>query len=114
MRVTLAVAIWTPPLIKIQGMRDMRLRDLAGFIRVTDPKDFTLNFVIDEVQNSLKASMIIFNTFEDLEHEVLHAIRSMFPPRIYTIGPLLLQCRLLPDDVLKSVKSSMLLHPNPN
>ncbi|XXG76428.1 hypothetical protein AAC387_Pa08g0780 [Persea americana] len=91
----------------IPGLRDMCLRDLGGFIRVTDPKDFTLNFVIDEVQNSLKASMTIFNTFEDLEHEVLHAIRSMFPPRIYTIGPLLLQCRLLPDDVLKSVKSSM-------
>ncbi|RWR87783.1 UDP-glycosyltransferase 85K11 [Cinnamomum micranthum f. kanehirae] len=91
----------------IPGMRDMCLRDLGGFIRVTDPKDFTLNFVIDEVQNSLKASMIIFNTFEDLEHEVLHAIRSMFPPHIYTIGPLLLQCRLLPDDVLKSVKSSL-------
>ncbi|XXG76438.1 hypothetical protein AAC387_Pa08g0788 [Persea americana] len=31
----------------------------------------------------------------------------MFPPRIYTIGLLLLQFLLLPDDVLKSVKSSM-------
>ena len=58
----------------IPGMRDMRLRDLGGFMRVTDPKDFMLNFVIDEVQNSLKASMTIFNTFEDLEHEVLQAI----------------------------------------
>ncbi|RWR87788.1 UDP-glycosyltransferase 85A2-like protein [Cinnamomum micranthum f. kanehirae] len=73
----------------------------------TDPNDFFFNLHRDEAQTALKASMIIFNTFDDLELEVLHAMRSMFPPRIYTIGPLSLRCRLMTDSGLNSIKSSM-------
>lgn len=64
-----------------------------------------LNFLADEFQNTLTTSAIIFNTFEDLE-DVLSGIRSV-SPRIYTIGPLSLQCRLLPNNALKSARSSM-------
>ncbi|XXG76426.1 hypothetical protein AAC387_Pa08g0778 [Persea americana] len=91
----------------IPGMKEIRLRDLPSFIRTTDPDDFFLNYAVNAAKIALKASAIIFNTFDDLEHEVLHAIQSMFFPRMYTIGPLLLQSRLLPDNELKSVKSSM-------
>lgn len=73
----------------IPGMRDMRLRDLPSFIRTTDPNDYFLNYAVNAAEIALKESAIIFNTFEDLEHEVLQAIRSTFPsPRVYTIGPL--------------------------
>ncbi|KAJ8632558.1 hypothetical protein MRB53_025894 [Persea americana] len=91
----------------IPGMRNMRLRDLPSFIRTTDPNEFFLNLHRDRAQIALKASLIIFNTFDDLELEVLHAMRSMFPPRIYTIGPLSLQCRLMTDSRLNSIKSGM-------
>ncbi|XXG55345.1 hypothetical protein AAC387_Pa03g3040 [Persea americana] len=91
----------------IPGMRAIRLRDLGSLVQSTDADDFALKFVADEAQNTLKASVIIFNTFDDLEHEVLHAIRAVFPPRIYSIGPLLRQCRLTSDHRMKSVKSSL-------
>ncbi|XXG73416.1 hypothetical protein AAC387_Pa07g2336 [Persea americana] len=91
----------------IPGMRDIRLRDLGSCLQTTDPNDFIVNFLADEAQNTSTASAIIFNTFDDLEDEVLQAIKSIFPPCIYTIGPLSLQFRLLPDNVLKSATSSM-------
>ncbi|XXG76414.1 hypothetical protein AAC387_Pa08g0771 [Persea americana] len=91
----------------IPGMRDIRLRDLGSHLRTTDPNDFFLNFLADEAQKTSTSSVIIFNTFDYLEHEILQAIRSIFPPCIYTIGPLSLQCRLLPDNVLKSARLSM-------
>ncbi|XXG76406.1 hypothetical protein AAC387_Pa08g0765 [Persea americana] len=91
----------------IPGMRDIRLRDLGSFLRRTDIDNFLLNFVANEAQNALEAPMVIFNTFDSLEREVLHGFRSMFPARIYSVGPLLLQCRLLSENVLKSVKLSM-------
>ncbi|RWR87778.1 UDP-glycosyltransferase 85K11 [Cinnamomum micranthum f. kanehirae] len=91
----------------IPGMRDIRLRDLGSFLQTTDPNNFLLNFIADEAQKSSTASAIIFNTFDYLEHEILHAIRSIIPPCIYAIGPLSLQCRLLPDNVLKSARLSM-------
>ncbi|XXG76715.1 hypothetical protein AAC387_Pa08g1011 [Persea americana] len=90
----------------IPGMRDIRLRDLGSYLQTTDPKDFMFNFIADVCQNALTASAIIFNTFEDLEDEVLHGIRSI-SPRIYTIGPLSLQCHLLPNNALKSARFSM-------
>ncbi|XXG55343.1 hypothetical protein AAC387_Pa03g3038 [Persea americana] len=54
----------------IPGMKAIRLRDLGSFVQLTEPNDFVRNFVADEAQNTLKASVIIFNTFDDLEHEV--------------------------------------------
>lgn len=70
------------------------------------PGDFFLNFLADEAQNTFKASSIIFKTFDDLEHDILQAIR-LTVPHIYTIGPLSMMCHRLPDNLLKSVKSSL-------
>ncbi|RWR87777.1 UDP-glycosyltransferase 85K11 [Cinnamomum micranthum f. kanehirae] len=80
---------------------------LEAFFKQQTPTTFLLNFIADEAQKSSTASAIIFNTFDYLEHEILHAIRSIIPPCIYAIGPLSLQCRLLPDNVLKSARLSM-------
>ncbi|CAI9104054.1 OLC1v1002662C1 [Oldenlandia corymbosa var. corymbosa] len=71
---------WIPPL------KNVRLRDLATFIRTTDLNDVMLNFIISQAQEVSKASGIIFNTFDDLENEVLADLSLICPP-IYTFGP---------------------------
>ncbi|OUZ99623.1 UDP-glucuronosyl/UDP-glucosyltransferase [Macleaya cordata] len=72
----------------ISGMKNLRLKDIPGFIRTTNPNDIMLNFMGEEAYNCLNASAIIFNTFDVLENEVLDAISSKFSIKIYTIGPL--------------------------
>ncbi|KAJ4967915.1 hypothetical protein NE237_014616 [Protea cynaroides] len=70
----------------IPGLRDIRLKDLFSFIRTTDSNDIWLNFLVDVAQSLLKATHVIFNTFDDLECEVLDAIACKIPC-IYTVGP---------------------------
>ncbi|RVW65438.1 7-deoxyloganetin glucosyltransferase [Vitis vinifera] len=70
----------------IPGMKGIRLRDIPSFIRTTDPNEIMLEFPLREAERARKASALIFNTFDALEHEVLDALSQMFPP-IYTIGP---------------------------
>uniref|UniRef100_A0A5B7A6P5 Putative UDP-glucosyl transferase 85A2 n=1 Tax=Davidia involucrata TaxID=16924 RepID=A0A5B7A6P5_DAVIN len=86
----------------IPGMKNMRMRDIPSFIRTTDPNDIMLNFTKGEIEGCKRASAIILHTFEALEHDVLQALSSMFPP-IYTIGPL----QLLLDQI--SNKSTTLM-----
>ncbi|XWS41594.1 hypothetical protein CRYUN_Cryun17cG0095300 [Craigia yunnanensis] len=71
------------PIDWITGMSNMRLKDIPSFIRTTDPNDIMFDFMGSEAQNCLKSSVIIFNTFDELEHEVLEAIVAQFP-HIYT------------------------------
>ncbi|PIN09941.1 UDP-glucuronosyl and UDP-glucosyl transferase [Handroanthus impetiginosus] len=90
----------------IPGMRNMRLEDMPSFVRTTDINDVMLNYLRDEAQNCLKASAIIFNTFPDLEHEVLDAITPLSPP-IYTIGPLNLLSKDMPSNPVNSFRPSL-------
>jgi hypothetical protein len=90
----------------IPGMKDIRLKDLPSFIRTTDPDDIMLNFAMVEGERSQKASALIFNTFDALEHQVLDALSSIFPP-IYSIGPLQLLLNQIPDNDLKSIGSNL-------
>ncbi|KAL5715444.1 7-deoxyloganetin glucosyltransferase [Ranunculus cassubicifolius] len=94
------------PIDWIPGMRNIRLKDLPSFIRTTDPDDIMLHFMGEQAQNCLKASAIIYNTFDELEQEVLDAISSMYP-NIYTIGPLPLLAQQLPETELNSVHSNL-------
>ncbi|CDP01080.1 unnamed protein product [Coffea canephora] len=71
----------------IPGLEGIRLKDLPSFFRTTNPDDFMLKFVMQATQRSRKASAIIINTFQQLEHDVLDELSSYLPP-IYTIGPL--------------------------
>jgi hypothetical protein len=87
-------------------MKNIRLKDLPSFIRTTDPDDIMLNFAMVEGERSQKASAIIFNTFDALEHQVLDALSSIFPP-IYSIGPLQLLLNQIPDNDLKSIGSNL-------
>ncbi|KAL6135866.1 hypothetical protein ACLB2K_068091 [Fragaria x ananassa] len=93
------------PVDWIPGMKNMRLKDIPSFIRVTDVNDVMFDFLGSEAQNCLKSSAIIFNTFDELEHEVLEEISAMFPS-IYTIGPLALLGRHVPENKLVESLSS--------
>ncbi|KAK9285053.1 hypothetical protein L1049_024237 [Liquidambar formosana] len=91
------------PIDWIPGMSNIRLKDIPTQIRTTDPNDFLLNFIAEEAQNCLKASAIIINTFETIEHEVLAAIKTM-ATRIYAIGPLSSLGRHMPNNKVKSFR----------
>ncbi|KAI7733185.1 hypothetical protein M8C21_005449 [Ambrosia artemisiifolia] len=87
------------PIDWIPGMSNLRYKDIPSFIRTTDPNDIMFDFMGEEAQNTLNAPVIIFNTFEALEQKVLEAIASKFNhPNIYTIGPLPLLVRYVPDN----------------
>ncbi|PQM33315.1 7-deoxyloganetin glucosyltransferase-like [Prunus yedoensis var. nudiflora] len=88
----------------IPGMKNARLRDIPSFIRVTDVNDIMFDFLGSEARNCLKSSAIIFNTYDEFEHEVLEVISTMFP-NIYTVGPLKLLERQLPETETKLVES---------
>lgn len=95
------------PIDWIPGMPNLKLKDMPSFIRTTDPNDIMFNFMIEESEKCLKASAILINTFDTLDHEVLEAIKAMCP-RIYTAGPLLMLARAhLPDTDLSSLRSSL-------
>jgi hypothetical protein len=90
----------------IPGMEGIRLKDFPSFVRTTNPKDIMLNFLIQETERAKRASAIIFNTFDDLEHDVLDALSSILPP-IYSIGPLSLLHNQLENKDLKAISSSL-------
>ncbi|KAI4988229.1 hypothetical protein ZWY2020_029859 [Hordeum vulgare] len=71
----------------IPGMPPISLGDVCSFVRTTDPDNFGLRFSMVEANGCTKAGALILNTFDDLETEVLTALRAEYP-RIYTVGPL--------------------------
>ncbi|KAF5458185.1 hypothetical protein F2P56_022239 [Juglans regia] len=95
------------PIDWIPGMKNIRLKDLPSFMRVTDTKDIMFDFLGSEAQNCLNSSAIIFNTFDEFEYEVLQEISERFPRNIYNIGPLSLLSRHVPDGQLKSLSTSL-------
>ncbi|XP_010477495.1 PREDICTED: UDP-glycosyltransferase 85A2-like [Camelina sativa] len=71
----------------IPMMKNLRLKDIPSFIRTANPDDIMLNFLIRETERTKRASAIILNTFDDLEHDVIQSMQSIIPP-VYSIGPL--------------------------
>ncbi|XP_057470256.1 7-deoxyloganetin glucosyltransferase-like isoform X2 [Actinidia eriantha] len=90
----------------IPGMKGIRLKDLPTFIRTTDPNDIMVAYALEVVDISHKASAMVFNTFDALEHDVLEALSTMFPP-IYALGPLQLLLNQIPENDLDSIRSSL-------
>ncbi|KAG0471303.1 hypothetical protein HPP92_015849 [Vanilla planifolia] len=68
-------------------MDGIRLRDLPTFARATDAADPMLNLMIRRADDAKQGIGLILNTFDELEPDVLDAIRSQFG-NLYTIGPL--------------------------
>nr|AYR16630.1 UDP-glucosyltransferase UGT85A56 [Polygala tenuifolia] len=90
----------------IPGIRRIRLGDLPTFLRTTDPNDKMLDFVLDAISIMKKVAGVIMNTFEELDREVLNALSNIFPP-IYTIGPLSLLVKQVPQKHLASTGSNL-------
>ncbi|RDY05882.1 Linamarin synthase 2, partial [Mucuna pruriens] len=80
----------------ISGIKNIRLKDLPSFIRITTLDDIMFNFLGSEARNCLRSSLIIINAFHDLDGEVLDALRAK-NPNIYDIGPLQLLGRHFPE-----------------
>jgi UDP:flavonoid glycosyltransferase YjiC (YdhE family) len=72
----------------IPGLKIFRFKDILDFIGTTDPKDIMLEFFI-EIADRLHrdSSIILLNTFYELESDVINVLSSMFP-YLYPIGPL--------------------------
>ncbi|CAL5385978.1 unnamed protein product [Camellia sinensis] len=90
----------------IPGMNAMRLKDIPSFIRTTDPNDIMVDFAMGEVERAHKASAIILNTFDALEHDVVDALSTIYPP-IYIIGPLQFLLKQIPENYLESIGSNL-------
>ncbi|CAL5332767.1 unnamed protein product [Camellia sinensis] len=90
----------------IPGMYGIRLKDLPSFVRTTQPNDIMIDFILDVAHNARKASAIIFNTFDALEHDVLEGLSTMLPP-IYTLGPLQSLLNQIPQNHLNTIGSSL-------
>lgn len=68
-------------------MKDITLRYLTDIYRTRDQIDILLDFVAEQTEATSRASAVILQTFDALEHDVLEALSTMFP-KLYTIGPL--------------------------
>ncbi|XVE49531.1 hypothetical protein DITRI_Ditri01bG0090100 [Diplodiscus trichospermus] len=90
----------------IPGMKNIRFRELPSFFRTMDPNDKMFNYILKEVERSYKASAIVLNTFDSLEHHVLEALSGIFPS-VYSIGPLHLIVDLIKDDKVADIDSNL-------
>ncbi|KAL4196148.1 hypothetical protein AMTRI_Chr04g244600 [Amborella trichopoda] len=91
----------------IPGMPNILLKDMPSFIRTTDPNFFLLNYIKDEVQHAFNASALILNTFDDLEKDVLNAIKERIPCPLYTLGPLLTFSHDVTKEEVKPISTSL-------
>ncbi|CAH8390578.1 unnamed protein product [Eruca vesicaria subsp. sativa] len=83
----------------IPSINTIQLKDFPDFIIETDHQHLMLNFITHVTQSSKRASAIIINTFENLEHDVVSSLQSILHPRIYPIGPLpILENRAIKKD----------------
>ncbi|XVF01553.1 hypothetical protein REPUB_Repub04eG0099000 [Reevesia pubescens] len=90
----------------IPAMKGVRLKDFPTFIRTSNPDDIMFNYNLQSVNNARKAAAVILNTFDDLEQEVLDAIKTKYT-KVYTIGPLsMLHQQLCPTN-LDSIGSNL-------
>ncbi|GAV63596.1 UDPGT domain-containing protein [Cephalotus follicularis] len=87
-------------------MKGICLKDMPSFIRTTDKDDLIIDIILDVTERAKRASAIILNTFNSMEHQFLSALSSMLPP-IYSIGPLQLLLNEVPDTDLKHFGSNL-------
>ncbi|KAG8368655.1 hypothetical protein BUALT_Bualt15G0068100 [Buddleja alternifolia] len=90
----------------VPGMKNIRLRDFPSFVRTTDPNDIMVNYNILQTKNASRAKAVIINTFDELEEEVLEALREKFD-HVSTIGPLQLLEHEIEKPEVKSIGSSL-------
>ncbi|KAK2420013.1 7-deoxyloganetin glucosyltransferase [Trifolium repens] len=90
----------------IPGLQNFRLKDLSHFLRTTNPNDLMIKFIIETLKKFNRASVIILNTFNELESDVINILHSMFPS-LYTIGPFASLLNQSPHNQLTSLDSNL-------
>ncbi|TKY46680.1 7-deoxyloganetin glucosyltransferase [Spatholobus suberectus] len=90
----------------IPCMKNFRQTDLLDFIRTTNANKFMVEFIIEVANNMQRASAIVFNTFDELESDVLNALSSILLS-LYPIGPFLSFLNQSPLNHLASVGSNL-------
>ncbi|KAI3672465.1 hypothetical protein L6452_38553 [Arctium lappa] len=91
----------------IPNMDGIRLKDIPPFIRTINPGDeFMVEFTNSQVKKAKTASGIIFNTFDEIEHNILRTLASTFPP-CHGVGPLHLLEKKIDDKSLASIGSNL-------
>ncbi|XP_026391198.1 7-deoxyloganetin glucosyltransferase-like isoform X2 [Papaver somniferum] len=92
----------------IPGIKNILFRDLPTFVRTTDPNDPILNFALKVVAGTYEATALVFNTFDELDVELLDAFKSQLSlPPIYTIGPIHNLHNQIPNHQLQSIGSNL-------
>ncbi|KAL2468114.1 UDP-glycosyltransferase 85A2 [Forsythia ovata] len=91
---------------EIPGMEGIRLKDIPSFIRTTNPDEYMLKFVLQETERARRASAVILNTFEELEHDCIKTLSSFLPP-VYAIGPLHFLQKQVRDKSLEILGSNL-------
>ncbi|KAI7729649.1 hypothetical protein M8C21_025212, partial [Ambrosia artemisiifolia] len=76
----------------------MRLRDIPPYIRMINPGE--------DYMRAKAASAIIFNTFDDLDCDILDTISTSFPP-CYGVGPFNLLEKMIVGESLVSIQSNL-------
>lgn len=72
----------------VTGMKDIQLKYLPNFMRVTTLDDIMFNFLGSAAKKCIESSpIVIINTFQEFESEVLDVIMAK-NPNVYNIGPL--------------------------
>ncbi|PIA52246.1 hypothetical protein AQUCO_01000248v1 [Aquilegia coerulea] len=99
------------PIDWIPGLKDIRLRDIPTLNRTCNPftadeNDILNKFMVAELERAPEASAVVLNTFDELEHDVLNAIKTKLPP-IYTIGSLNLLVDQISESGLNSIGSNL-------
>nr|AFK38894.1 unknown [Medicago truncatula] len=90
----------------IQRLQNFRLKDLPGYIRITDPNDCIVQFTIEAAGRAHRASAFIFNTSNELEKDVMNVLSSTFP-NICAIGPLSSLLSQSPQNHLASLSTNL-------
>lgn len=91
----------------VPGVKNIRLKDFPSFIRTTDPNDFMLQVVLEDVRRAKRASAIMFNSFDALDQELLDNLSLTFP-RVHAIGPLHMLLSKIPQNpASESIGSSL-------
>ncbi|KAI3982126.1 hypothetical protein MKX01_019032 [Papaver californicum] len=85
----------------IPGFNNIRLMDFPAFVRITDPNDKMIDYILGDIENARKGSGIILNTFDELENEVVDALRSR------NLSLLLICLESFQTDELKTVGSNL-------
>ncbi|CAL1382357.1 unnamed protein product [Linum trigynum] len=74
--------------IEVPGMKNIRLRDLPSFFCTTNPDDPILRLVMETAESAARASAVLVHSFDALEPNVLAALNSIYPNRVYPVGPI--------------------------